>query len=378
MAALAVLAAPPGRDRGQFQGLSEEMFRDARQEGVQGGVFQQADAEGIGDGNPTAPGRFHQARDPQARIRLQFQRVAIVIIDATQNDIHRLQAPQGAQPHPSIAHGQITPLHQTVAEVVGEVGVFEVGFVERPGREDDHAGIVGVGRRVGGETGAHILKEQSQAVYMGVAEQAGEDLGHHRAVLQRIAGTGRRLSAVAEHPHLTVGAACQIRGIEDQRVRFLTGQRMAGTQETRVAINQCRRQQSAADQFARAIDVAQQQVEDFGALGKTGLYASPFLAGDQQRDGIQNPGALAARRIAVYVVGDAVVAQQTPGLVAPLSEFVLPQFGQDPRQVLPMGAHRTVRCTHLIVCLCGGPILRDQRFLKLRCHHSLASIESES
>ena len=49
--------------------------------------------------------------------------------------MHRLQALQGFEVEPFIAHGQVIALHQAQTQVTGQVGVFEIGFVVGAGRE---------------------------------------------------------------------------------------------------------------------------------------------------------------------------------------------------------------------------------------------------
>jgi hypothetical protein len=85
----------------------------------------------------TRPARtdVEQAGHAERRVAAQFERVAIAVVLAAQDDMHALQAAQGLQVDRVAAHRQVLPLDQRKAEVAGQVGVLEIGFVVRPGRQ---------------------------------------------------------------------------------------------------------------------------------------------------------------------------------------------------------------------------------------------------
>ena len=71
-----------------------------------------------------------------------MERVDADVRDAAQKKIEPFQPVQGLDVGGAVAHGQVVALHQLVAEEVGEVEVFEIGLVGRPGRQQHDVGLV--------------------------------------------------------------------------------------------------------------------------------------------------------------------------------------------------------------------------------------------
>jgi hypothetical protein len=85
----------------------------------------------------TRPARgAEQAGNTEGRVGAQFERIAEVVVQAAQDGVHPLQARHRLQVD-GVAHRQILTLDQRKAQVAGQVGVLEIGFVVRP-RGEQH------------------------------------------------------------------------------------------------------------------------------------------------------------------------------------------------------------------------------------------------
>ncbi len=131
-------------------------------------------------------------------------------------------------------------------------------------------------------------------------------------VLERVAGAGRRLGAVGQHPHRAVGRAGEVRGVQVEVPAAGHGQAVTRPQEARVGEDEGRRQQPVAQQALPAVEVGEDQVEEARALRQAGLEFSPRSGADQQRHEVELPRPVHAARVAVDVVGDAVLADGLP------------------------------------------------------------------
>ena len=54
---------------------------------------------------------------------------------AAQHRMHALQSRERLQPHAAVAHRQVAAFHERKSEIAREVRMLEVGFIERPGRQ---------------------------------------------------------------------------------------------------------------------------------------------------------------------------------------------------------------------------------------------------
>ena len=89
---------------------------------------------------PAAP--LPPAPPRRGKIRAQFDGVAETVVHAPQNHVHLLEPFERLEENAAVAHRQIAALHQRETEITRQIGVLEIGFVERPGRQQHHARIV--------------------------------------------------------------------------------------------------------------------------------------------------------------------------------------------------------------------------------------------
>ncbi len=104
------LAAPPGRHGGQQQALAKQTLRDFRQKSDKCRRLQHASAQSIRQSDTPGAHGSEQSGDPQCGVAPQFHRVAVVIVEATQNGMDALQSRQCLQIDRIVAHGQVRTL----------------------------------------------------------------------------------------------------------------------------------------------------------------------------------------------------------------------------------------------------------------------------
>ena len=89
---------------------------------------------------------------------------------------------------------------------------------------------------------------------------------------------------------------------------------MTGPQETGIGEDQLRRQQTFAEQRLRAVQVGQDPLQQAGPLDQAGSMELASAEEMSSGNGVELPGPVHAPRVAVDVVGDAVLADELTGL----------------------------------------------------------------
>ena len=278
------------------------------------------------------------------RAALEFERVGEIGIDAPPDHVGALEPGDGAHMGEAVARHEIGPLHQQEAEIAGEIGLFVIGFAIGAGRVQADARIGARGHA--SEAGAERLKEGRQPPDVHLAVDGLEGARQVQAVFQRVAEAGRRLGAVVEHPPLAVRAATEIGGEKVEiapAARFYADQRV---QEIGAAGHGGGGQHALAHQFALAIEVGQQRVENLGALGDAGLDHRPVPLGNEQRHMAQRPVAIDG--FAIGAIGHALFADIALDGLEAAGDVV----GAQPRHLVeefePMAARASVRADELV------------------------------
>ena len=176
--------------------------------------------------------------------------------------------------------------------------MLEVGLVERAGGEDGDAGVGLVGEAL--QRVAEGAEEAGEAVDVGLGVEVGEDAGGGDAVLQREAGAGGGLGAVAEHPPGAVGAAADLEGDEMEVVAAAGGDADQRAQPLAAAGDQAGGEVAVGDEAVRAVEVGDDGFEEVGALDEAAGDAGGLLLLDEDGDVRERPGALAAGRSVPY------------------------------------------------------------------------------
>ncbi len=286
------------------------MAAEARQEGHEGGALQQTAAEGIRHRDvPRAQGTDEPGHAEHGVVP-QFQRVAKIVVHAAKDDVHRFQAAKGFQKNAVIAHREVLPLHERVAEVPGEIRLLEIRFVVRAGRQHHHAGIVRAARRQAGQRILDFAEPRGEALHAAIAESFEQIPRSDEAVRQRVAGARGDLRAVRHHPPLAIRRARQIGGVEMEVGAVHRADAVLGSQKIRLGEQQGRRQPARTDEILRAVAVGEDAIEERGTLDKGALQLGPLPFPDDKGNRIEIPRALNAPRVAIHIVGDSLLQHE--------------------------------------------------------------------
>ena len=196
-----------------------------------------------------------EAGGAEARGGVELERVGEGGVEAAPEHGDRAEAGDGADHDAAVLDGQVLAFEQHEAEVAGDPGVLEVGVVERAGGEDGGAGVGLVGEAL--ERVAEGAEEAGEAVDVGLGVEVGEDAGGGDAVLQREAGAGGGLGAVAEHPPGAVGAAADLEGDEVEVVAAARGDADQRAQPLAAAGDQAGGEVAVGDEAVRAVEVGE-------------------------------------------------------------------------------------------------------------------------
>jgi len=309
------------------------MLGQRGQEAHQGAGFDQPRTRHVGDHHPAGAHGLQHARHAQARGAVQLQRIDEVRVHAAPDHIGPLQTGDGAHIGLAVAHHQIIALDQQETQVAGQVRLFEIGLAERARRQQADARVRPVRR--GRQASAEVGEERRQPLDVHGVVEIGEGAREHHAVLQRVAGAGRGLGAVVEHPPATVRAAPQIGGVKVHRPSAGQGDTAHGAHEVVAAGDRRGGQMSLADQPRLAIEVVQHRLEQGRALGHAGGDARPFRLAEDQRQRAERPGAFGV--VAVDAMGDARVADMSGGQGEPVLELAFGKLGHRAQEPQPGG-----------------------------------------
>ena len=122
-----------------------------------------------------------------------------------------------------------------------------------------------------------------------------------------------------------------------------------GRRKRGIGKHQLGREHLLAQQTLRPVEIGQDGVEQHGPLDDGGFDGFPFGRIHHQRNRIERPGARGALRIAVDVVGDAVVVDQPLPFAPAAREAVVPHRGERFRQRSPVRAELLAGAQHFVV-----------------------------
>ena len=166
---------------------------------------------------PAASRRRNAAETTVAieRAAVELERVALAVGDATDEHVHRHEAAERLEAHAVVAHGEVAPLDERVAEIAGQVGVLEIGAARRAGALQRDP------RRVAarGEAAEHLPQgdeERREPLHVAVLEHSRKQTGDDQPVLERVAEPLGHARPVAEHEPLAVMVAGDDGGVEVQ------------------------------------------------------------------------------------------------------------------------------------------------------------------
>ena len=111
----------------------------------------------------------------------------------------------------------------------------------------------------------------------------------------------------------------------------------------------------------RAVGIRQHRLQQFGALGQSGLEHLPFRRVDQEGDVAQRPGPLGPGGFLIDAIEHAGVVHMAIGGGETCAELLRPQRREHRQQRLPMGPHAAVAVHHLVENARQRSIARQQR-----------------
>ena len=186
-------------------------------------------------------------------------------------------------------------------------------------------------------------KKSREPVDVIVAERFGQNARGDETVRQRVARAGGNLRAVGNHPPASVGRTRQVGGVEMQKGVAGHVDAVAGPQKIRLGENQRRRKPARTDEFLRAVAVGENFVQQRGALDQTGFERAPFVRRDDERNRVELPRTFHAARVAIDVVGDALLVDEPLAGVRAPRQFRRAEFLQFAEQLRVVRKHFAVR-----------------------------------
>ncbi len=301
--------------------------------------FEHAHAERVGHEHAAGAARLHEPRHAERRVVPKLHRIAEVVVEPAQDPVHRLEALHGLEEDPVVSHREVAAFDEREAEIPRQVRVLEIGLVVRPRREQRDVRHLAVRGREGQQRLLQRPEERREHVDAKIAKRLGEEPRNRDAVLERVAGARRRLTARADDAPAAVGAAGEIEG--DLMEEAAAGRRdpVRGPQKSRMAEDERRRQRAVGDQLLRPVQVGEDRVEQARPLSEPRGERLPFGRGHDQGQHVEAPRARRPVGVGVDVVGHAVVVNlaRDPGV-----------GGRQPRRrrVLDVADERLPRRTH--------------------------------
>ena len=121
---------------------------------------------------------------------------------------------------------------------------------------------------------------------------------------------------------MTVRRTHQVGGVQAQPGWCGRWWNYAGALKPRVGEDQVGGDETPADEAAGAVDIGQDQVEQFRALCQAGLDAGPLAAAEQHGHRVELPGPVQAVGCTVDIVGGTVTAQHPDGVALALLQYL--------------------------------------------------------
>ena len=324
--------------------------------------FEDAGAERIGEHDAAFAQRVDEARHAEAGLGVELERIGEIAVDAAPDHVRPLQPGNGAHVDFAIAHRKVAAFDEQKAEIAGEIGLLEIGFVERTRRQQADARIRSLRHRHEAQT--ESLEERREPLDIHVAVKRRKSARQDQAIGQRIAGARWRLGAIAENPPAPVRAPADVGSVNMQEFIARRLHADQGMQKVGAAGDRGRRQIARSDQLALAINIGEDPLHQLHALLDPLCDLTPFAGVYEQRHMGQRPGPFA--RVAVDAVGDAGVAN-VPVRRRKASAYVIcAKVRQQVEIAQPMRAREAIRADEFIGNAGERLVIGDERGQTLR------------
>ena len=116
---------------------------------MHGWRLQKTGAQRIGHDHVASAHGLHQTWYAQGGVAAQFEGVAVVVVQPAQQAVNGLQPLHCLEVKALVAHGQVAAFDQRQAQITGQVGVLEIGFVVRAGGQQGQTRRLAIGARLG-------------------------------------------------------------------------------------------------------------------------------------------------------------------------------------------------------------------------------------
>ncbi len=244
--------------------------------------------------------------------------------------------------------------------------MFERALVSRPGREQQHAELGPVARRGEALDDATQLGEKRRdAFHVVLAKQIGKRAPHDEAILERVARARRRLRPIGIDREPAGCIATDVDRIEVEPLASHRFPAMARAKKVRMTEDDLRGQKTLAQEPLLAVAVGDHRVEQTRALAQPHAEALPLRALDDERDGVELPGAIGPFRNAEDVERHLLFGDATSNRLSQLLEVSRRVLAQELREKLLVGAHPSLRVAVLVERALGP--YASWRSLNRRC-----------
>ena len=146
-----------------------------------------------------------------------------------------------------------------------------------------------------------------------------------------------------------------------QKQRHARNHAAAGAEEGGIGKNERRREAMLVEQLLPGVNICQDPAEQARALDQTRLEARPFSGRNQQWQRVQLPGPLKSLGVPVDIIGDTVLAEETPGCVAARLHFRRAELVERLDERLPVDAGQVRRGEHLVIHPARGGVAGGDR-----------------
>ncbi len=208
------LTAPPGRDIRHPQILTEQTAGESGQESEQSTRLDHPGPRHILDRHAVLPNSLEQTGNADARRRIQLKRVAPIRVDMPPDDVASLEAGDGPNENPTLAHDEVVAFDQKESKIASQIGLLVIGRTQRARTENSNAWL---GALPGGfQSCSQRAKERREALNIELRIKLGKGLRDDEPVFQRVAAARRGLRSIAEGPPCAIRTATDIDGVEAQ------------------------------------------------------------------------------------------------------------------------------------------------------------------
>jgi len=223
----------------RFDGRELEFFTEQKtagrgEERQQGRGLGKLTSEAIRDRDVARTDGLDQAGHPLDRIRLEFQRVALIIGNVSPKNVDRHQAAERLEVQHTAANRQISSLDKGIAKVPRQERVFEIPITLLPWGQDRDPRVSRCPRRQRLEHLSQAHEKRGDAVHVAAVDQVGIGTAGDDPIFDQITEPRGGPGAIPDHPPMAVGGPRQIGRDDMQPGSTDPRQAVVGPQKLRI------------------------------------------------------------------------------------------------------------------------------------------------